>query len=1137
MRGRWASCHDSESSGVTHDAALLAADERARKDALDVTRSFIVQAPAGSGKTELLIQRYLRLLATVDSPEEIIAITFTRKAAAEMQYRVLQALRRSQRGDVPEAEHERVTADAAAAALDRDREHGWQVIANPRRMRIQTLDSLNASIAGMQPLTGTAAGGNAVADNAEVKALYRAAAAATLDWLAESGKFREAVQDVLLHLDNNTSLYVGYLARMLETRDQWLPFVGSGTTEDDAALRERLETNLRGVVTAHLERTRRAFPAEIVPDFLALAGYASGNLLDAGKAGHPVAVLHELPAMPPASAEALNAWRGVAALLLTAGGGWRKRVNVNDGFPAGDKGQKAALYDVIESASAHTDLQLLLQDIRTLPPATYSDEQWSVLLALFRLLPMAVAELRQLFSEHGLTDFIEIALAADQALGSAESPGDIALLLDYQVRHILIDEMQDTSRAQYRMLEALTGGWEPGDGRTLFCVGDPMQSIYRFRNAEVAQFLLAQRSGIGGLALERLVLRKNFRSGAFLVHWFNTIFPQVLPATDEPARGAVSYAEAVPALTTEGDCRIYPLFGADPADEAEEGCRLIRETLESNPEDDMAVLVRGRTQLASLLPRLRAAGIDYQAVDIDRLTDLPEIIDVLALTRAMVHPCDRLAWLALLRAPWLGWDWTDLHTLVANDMKSTVWELLHDDNRLRAVSGDARTSLRRAMPVLESLRAVSRSSSLRDRVERAWLQLGGPATLESPGSIENVYRYLDVLEKLEIAGTLHDVAELEAQLDLERVSNNSSARLQVMTMHRAKGLQFDHVLLYGLGRIPRGGERSVLSWFDIPGEHGDEAKIISPVGRRADLENDPIHRFIELTEAAKDRHEVGRLLYVACTRARKSLHLVGHTAVGPDGESCRAPDARSLLSLLWPAIESQFEQVFEPQHAGESVTAADQWLLPQRRRIEPAWQLPDVAPLPGQDPATDAGSETPKVEYYWVGADARIAGTIVHRWLQFAAQGGAGTDAIADDRLPDITERWLQELGVAPGAAMERIRARVEAALRGVRDDPRGRWLLSGDGHAELALSGVVSGVVESGVMDRVRIDDGTHWIVDYKTSTHEGGDLEGFLAAEAERYRDQLARYSALYSAYAGVDARCALYFPLLQAFVEVDV
>jgi ATP-dependent exoDNAse (exonuclease V) beta subunit len=1122
---------------VTHDAALLAADALAREDALDVTRSFIVQAPAGSGKTELLIQRYLRLLATVDSPEEVIAITFTRKAAAEMQYRVLQALLRAQRGDIPDAPHERITAAAATIVLERDRVHNWQLIANPRRMRIQTLDSLNASVARMQPLTGAAASGNTVADDAEIKALYRAAGAATLDWLAEPGILQDAVHEVLLHLDNNTSLYVGYLSRMLETRDQWLPFVGSGQTEDPPALRATLEGNLRKVVDAHLSRLRDLFPRELLPELLPLADYAADNLLTAGKPAHPVATLQELSALPEGSADALDAWRGMAALLLTAGGGWRKRVNVNDGFPPGDDGEKDALYDLIGAASETPGLQGLLHGIRALPPASYPDEQWSVLLALFRLLPMAVVELQQSFSANRLTDFIEIALAADKALGSAESPGDIALLLDYQVKHLLVDEMQDTSRAQYRMLEALTGGWEPGDGRTLFCVGDPMQSIYRFRNAEVAQFLLAQRKGIGGLVLERLLLRRNFRSGEFLVHWFNTVFPQVLPARDDPARGAVSYAEAVPALAEEGECRVYPLFGADPALEAAAGCRIIADTLAGNPDDDMAVLVRGRSQLAALLPRLRAAGIDYQAVDIDRLTDLPEIIDLLALTRAIVHPCDRLAWLALLRAPWSGWDWRDLHALVVNDTESTVWELLQDPERLQAVSGDAREALTRIMPVLESLRTVSRSASLRDRVERAWLRLGGPAMLDGAGSVDNVYRYLDVLEKLEIAGTLHDVAELEAQLDLERVSNNSPARLQVMTMHRAKGLQFDHVLLYGLGRIPRSNERAVLSWFDLPGEHGDEEKIISPVGRRAELENDPIHRFIELTEAEKDRHEVGRLLYVACTRARKSLHLVGHTGVSSDGESWRAPDGRSLLSLLWPAVEHQFEEAFEPQPETPTGHEAEQWLLPQRRRLEPPWQLPAVATVPGQGALPDTDGEVRAVDYYWVGGEARIAGTIVHRWLQFAAQTGSGVAALADENLAATTDRWLRELGVAPGETLARVRSRVDDALRRVREDTRGRWLLSGDGHAELALSGVVGGAVESGVLDRVRIDaDGTHWIVDYKTSTHEGGNLEGFLAAEAERYRDQLERYAALYRGWKAVDVRCALYFPLLQAFIEVD-
>ena len=167
---------------MTDKDVMLEDDDKARRDALDVTRSFIVQAPAGSGKTELLIQRYLNLLTTVASPEEVLAITFTRKAAAEMQLRVLRSLQKAKADKFPVEEHERITADLAKAAIERDARLNWNLIANPRRMRIQTLDSLNASIARLRPLTSTGgAAGSSILADAEMKSLYRNAATLTLD--------------------------------------------------------------------------------------------------------------------------------------------------------------------------------------------------------------------------------------------------------------------------------------------------------------------------------------------------------------------------------------------------------------------------------------------------------------------------------------------------------------------------------------------------------------------------------------------------------------------------------------------------------------------------------------------------------------------------------------------------------------------------------------------------------------------------------------------------------------------------------------------------------------------------------------------------------------------------------------------
>ena len=358
---------------MTVDSKLLRDDERARQEALDVSRSFIVQAPAGSGKTELLIQRYLRLLGTVEHPEEILAITFTRKAAAEMQLRVLQALRNAQRGVVPDEPHLRLTAELAADVFRRDREHDWRLIDNPRRMRIQTLDSLNASIARAQPLSSPGgASVNAIVVDSELKNLYRHAAAATLDWLAEEGALPDATRQVLLHVDTNTWLYIGYLSRMLETRDQWLPFVatGLGRRDDVVALRRRLERGLEFIVSKQLASTHAAFPQEYSEWFRPLAAYAAENLAAAGKQDDPVCALRELDDLPTADLASRDAWLAVAELLLTQKGEWRKTVTKNQGFPPGDGGEKQAFIDLLETLRENEQLRRALTRLRDMPPVS-----------------------------------------------------------------------------------------------------------------------------------------------------------------------------------------------------------------------------------------------------------------------------------------------------------------------------------------------------------------------------------------------------------------------------------------------------------------------------------------------------------------------------------------------------------------------------------------------------------------------------------------------------------------------------------------------------------------------------------------------------------------------------------------------
>ena len=185
-----------------------------------------------------------------------------------------------------------------------------------------------------------------------------------------------------------------------------------------------------------------------------------------------------------------DAWCSIADLLLTKSGSWRKTVNKNNGFPLDAKQEKKEIKDIIDHLANVDNLEEALHSVRSLPNPNYDDQQWEILITLFRLLPYVVAELKNIFAQKNVADFIEMADCARLALGDGESPTDLALIMDYKLKHILVDEMQDTSTRQYQFLEALTRGWEEQDERTLFLVGDPMQSIFLFFIAQVSQFLV-----------------------------------------------------------------------------------------------------------------------------------------------------------------------------------------------------------------------------------------------------------------------------------------------------------------------------------------------------------------------------------------------------------------------------------------------------------------------------------------------------------------------------------------------------------------------------------------------------------------------------------------------------------------------
>jgi len=1096
-----------------------AQDLEARKYALDPGRSFIVQAPAGSGKTELLIQRYLVLLSRVTHPEEIAAITFTIKAAAEMRARVLEALASARAGVRPPEPHLALTWEHARAALERDRAQGWRLEENAARLRIQTFDALCFSLTRQMPVL--AAFGAQPEPQEDAGQFYRRAARATLALLEEDHPGADLVAKLLAHLDNNTETAEELLSDMLARRDHWL------RRTSDARDRKALEAALAAECRVQIARARALFP--------------------------------EKPPVRLPAAEDVGRWKSLAAALLTKEGRWRK--------------SDAAA----QQLSGNEPLREALAVVKRLPDPRYSDEQWEALAAIVGVLPLAVAELKLVFAAHGRADFVEIAHGASTALGEVDAPTDLLLSLDYRIRHVLVDEFQDTSFTQFELLEKLTAGWTPDDGRTLFLVGDPMQSIYRFREAEVGLFLRARRDGIGTVALEPLALSVNFRSQADIVDWVNRTFEAIMPGTEDIGVGAVPYAPCEPEKAAEAEAvRVHAFFNGDAEGEA---AQVVALAAAVRGEGTSAILVRNRSHLERIVPKLKEQGLRFRAIEIEELGRRQVVQDLLALTRALSHLADRLAWLACLRAPWCGLALADLHALAGADRQGaspkeeavqvqqelfpetgarrqssasvrdgidarTLWERLADEATLARLSPDGRQRLARLRDVFDRALANRLRGSLRERVENAWIALGGPACIQDDTDLEDAEIYLDYLEDSEEAGELadpgafeHGLEELYALPDLHA----GPEELQILTIHKAKGLEFDTVIVPGLGSGTGRDERKLFVWMERPalGGAGGSQVLLAPINPTGSDE-DATYEYIRKLDREKERHEDTRLLYVASTRAKKHLHLLGDVNLDMEAEEPEpnAPRKGSLLAKLWPAVEAEFfeaARMVPPVEETPAKGTADGAEIDQDLRRLPAdWKLPDVpSSVAWPAPMEEAGNRD-KIEFSWVGEVARHIGAVVHRWLQRVAEDELrGWDRRRVEAMRDGFRQELAARGVE-NAELDAASARVATALEKALDDPRGRWLLGPqrESRNEYRLTAVIDGERRSLVIDRTFMDsEGKRWIVDYKVTPHEGADVERFLERERERYREQLERYAA---ALAVSPSKLGLYFPLLKGWRE---
>src|SRR6202012_584685 len=346
-------------------------------------------------------------------------------------------------------------------------------------------------------------------------------------------------------------------------------------------------------------------------------------------------------------------WRSMARLLTTERGELRSTVHKAHGFPRGCA-DKDAMLDLLERFRSDPRIEDMLLELRTLPDSAYGDEAWVRVREVAQVLVLAAAERDGVFREQGAVDFPAVSLAALRALGSVDAPSDLNLRLDYRLQHILVDEFQDTSSAQLELVRLLTSGWQAEDGRSIFCVGDPMQSIYGFRQAEGRAFLELAEEGVGAVRFDVQRLRSNFRSAPALVAWTNRCFERLMPQSDDRDRGAIAFrpSEAAAQSFATDPCGVRCMGFENRAAESAAIAAMIADAAERQPEWRIAVLGRARAHAREIAAGLRDRRVAFRAVDIEPLHDRPLVRDVITLGCAMLHLGDRVAWLALLRAPW-----------------------------------------------------------------------------------------------------------------------------------------------------------------------------------------------------------------------------------------------------------------------------------------------------------------------------------------------------------------------------------------------------------------------------------------------------------------------------------------------------
>lgn len=1109
--------------------------------AADPARHVWVAASAGTGKTHVLTDRMLRLMLAGCPPDRILALTFTRAAAAEMQNRIVKRLGEwlGQNDARLSLELDALGVEPTAIALRRARGLFARALDVPGGLKVQTLHAFAQGLLAAFPLEAGLPPGFTALDERDARQLKRRA-------LSESIAQAQAAGDTRF-LNDLAELSVlkgeGRLMQSLET------LMGHA----DALLAFRDADGPCAAVRGWLGVKDGEKPGERLAEMLHRDVFDDGRLEEFArglehwgwkKSLAQAAVARQwLELDQPARASRFEDLRN---LLFDGKGSMRS-------FRQGEK-SVPGLQTMAEDIGA--DVAAMLDFDRRV---VTSDLASQVLRAGHRV----VDRYRRLKRAALAIDYDDMIALTVGLLGPAGMPGYVAWKLDSRFDHVLVDEAQDTNERQWAIIARLVEDFFAPDEerqRRLFVVGDHKQAIYGFQGTDPRVFegwrqSFSPQAEAGGQPLQVVDLALSFRSGPAILEVVNAFLQTVGRgalgmATDPPPHQpnrATAAGEVVlwPVLTLGGNAAEGDAWDEEEDDDAEAADRAMAKRLAEQIEawltpgnpgrlwlaahniwarpEHILILLRKRGWLmGALVAALHERKVPVAGVDRLLLTEPLAVLDLLALVRFAVQPEDDLNLACLLVSPFLGWLHEDIRAL--NDGRKGLWEALGRTAATEERSATARGWLGAVLALADRVGPYAfldtiLSGPLEGR-RRLLARLGSQAN----DPIDELLQQAQSYERQNPPALAGFLAWVEADgSDVKRDAEAASGQVRLMTIHGSKGLEAPVVVLADSAHSRGANGRDHVT-ADLPGVGA--LPIFHP--RKPDY---PAK--IRALKAAADDAEAQenlRLLYVGLTRAADHLYIGG--AVGSKGAKRLGTDKdTSWHSLLVPVMKGLAGVDKVPSLFGDALRLRGaNWTAPGAEASVVAAAsaghvlsdiVTSIAPPPGRPMRPLTPSAMPEAPPEGPAADAMRAaaarGSLIHRLFQ---------------RLPSVpmAERRAQALAwlVAQGAGDDA--ATLYAEVEAVLEDPAHAALFGRDALAEAPVAGLVGLQVVAGVVDRLLVADDHILVVDFKTGLR----VPNSAATAPVAHRRQMAAYvEVLRRAFPGRRVDAALLYTAAPRFL----